>query len=415
MMTRGKHPPNPRARETGRASVASAQTLRSQARHRESGVPFHRPYLGHAEEEAVLRVLRSGWLATGPETGKFEEEFAAYVGAAHAVAVSSCTAAMHLALRAAGIGRGDEVITTVNTFCATVEAIVHSGATPVLADIEEDTLNISPQQIEAKLTPRTRAIVPVDLGGHPCDMDSIRAIADRHGLAVISDAAHSLSAQYRGRPVGSLADLTAFSFYVTKPLATAEGGMVTTDRGDWAERLRVLRLHGMSRDAWRRYERASSWYYEVAELGYKYNLSDLQAALGRVQLRRQEALRRRRAQIAEAYRQELSGVPGIRLPAERPDVVHSWHLFVVRVYDGNGGSLRDNVIRELAERGVGASVHFIPVHYHPYYARRCHARRGDFPVAEKAFEATLSLPIFPGMRQRDIRKVTDVLKAAIGA
>jgi dTDP-4-amino-4,6-dideoxygalactose transaminase len=378
-------------------------------------VPFHRPYLRQAEEEAVLRVLRSGWLATGPETAQFEEEFAAYVGAAHAVAVSSCTAAMHLALRAAGIGRGDEVVTTVNTFCATVEAIVHAGARPVLADVEEDTLNISPQQIEAKLTPRTRALLPVDLAGHPCDMDSLRAIAERHGLVVIGDAAHSLSARYRDRPVGSLADLTAFSFYVTKPLSTGEGGMVTTDREDWAERLRVLRLHGMSRDAWRRYESARSWYYEVGELGYKYNLSDLQAALGRAQLRRQEALRRRRAEIAEAYREGLSGVPGVRLPAERPDVTHSWHLFIVRVHDGNGSSLRDRAIRDLADRGVGASVHFIPIHYHPYYARRCRAKPGDFPVAERAFEATLSLPIFPGMRQRDIRKVTDVLKSAIGA
>ena len=363
----------------------------------------------------MLRVLRSGWLATGPETAQFEQEFAAYVGAAHAIAVSSCTAAMHLALRVAGIGRGDEVVTSVNTFCATVEAIVHAGARPVLADVEEDTLNISPQQIEAKLTPRTRALLPVDLAGHPCDMDSIRAIAERHGLVVIGDAAHSLSARYRGRLVGSLADLTAFSFYVTKPLSTGEGGMVTTDREDWAERLRVLRLHGMSRDAWRRYESARSWYYEVGELGYKYNLSDLQAALGRVQLRRQETLRRRRAEIAEAYREGLSGVPGVRLPTERPDVVHSWHLFIVRVYDGNGSSLRDRAIRDLADGGVGASVHFIPIHYHPYFARRCRAKRGDFPVAERAFEATLSLPIFPGMRQRDVRKVTDALKSAIGA
>ena len=379
------------------------------------GVPFHRPYLGQAEEEAVLRVLRSGWLATGPETAQFETEFAAYVGAPHAIAVNSCTAAMHLALRVAGIGRGDEVITSVNTFCATVEAIVHAGARPVLADVEEDTLNISPEQIEARLTPRTRALLPVDLAGHPCDMDRIRAVAERHGLVVIEDAAHSLSAQYRGRPVGSLADLTAFSFYVTKPLATGEGGMVTTAREDWAERLRVLRLHGMSRDAWRRYESARSWYYEVGDLGYKYNLSDIQSALGRVQLRRQEALRRRRAEIADAYRAELADVPGLRLPVPRPEVRHSWHLFIVRLSDGNGTNLRDRAIRDLANRGVGASVHFIPIHYHPYYARRCRARRGDFPVAERAFEGTLSLPIFPAMRLRDIRKVTDALKSAAGA
>jgi len=376
-------------------------------------IPFHRPYGGRAEEEAILRVLRSGWLTMGPETAKFEKEFAAYVRAPHAVAASSCTAAMHLALVVAGVGPGDEVITTPYTFCATLEAIEYVRAKPILADVTEDTLNIDPHEIERKTTKRTRAILPVDFAGHPCEMNAIRSIADRHGVAVISDAAHSLSARFRGQPVGSLADLTAFSFYVTKPLSTGEGGMVTTARADWNERLRVLRLHGMNRDAWRRYASARSWYYEVEELGYKYNLTDLQAALGRAQLRRQETLRRRRQQIAAAYSEALADVEEIQCPVALSHVDHAWHLYVIRFRTPEPSATRDRVISCLSDRGIGASVHFIPAHYHPYYARRCRGRRGDFPVAEQAFEGALSLPIFPGMRVSQVGRVVRCIKFAL--
>jgi dTDP-4-amino-4,6-dideoxygalactose transaminase len=321
---------------------------------------------------------------------------------------------MHLALLAAGIGPGCEVITSVNTFCATLEAIEYTGAHPVLVDVEEDTLNISPDQIEQRITARTRAILAVDFAGHPCEIDAIRATAQRHRLSLLVDAAHSLGAHYRGEPVGGLAEATVFSFYVTKPLATGEGGMVTTSLTDWDERIRVLRLHGMNRDAWKRYGSARSWYYEVEQLGHKYNMTDLQAALGRVQLRRQETLRRRREEIAAAYREGFAQVPEVTLPAERPHVRHSWHLFVIRARDAAGSSLRDAVIARLADDRIGASVHFIPMHYHPYYAQRCRHKRGDFPVAERAFEAMLSLPIFPAMKRRDIQRVIDSVKSAVG-
>lgn len=376
-------------------------------------IPFHRPHCGAAEEQGLLRVLRSGWLTMGKETLDFEREFVEYVQAPHAAAVSSCTAGMHLALLATGIGPGCEVITTVNTFCATLEAIEYAGADPVLADVEEDTLNISPDEVERKITHRTRAILPVDFAGHPCDMNRIRSIAKRHDLLVISDAAHSISAHYGGTPVGDLADLTVFSFYGTKPLSTGEGGMVTTHSAEWDDRIRVLRLHGMNRDAWKRYGSTRSWYYEVEQLGYKYNITDLQSALGRAQLRRQETLRNRREAIAEDYIEAFAEVDEVTLPTVRSSVRHSWHLFTIRVHGEGGRSLRDQVIAGLAEREIGASVHFIPMHYHPYYAQRCGAQRGDFPVAEKAFEAVLSLPIYPDMRKRDVRRVVEAVKDAL--
>ncbi len=401
-----KTPPNDEKPVVSRRKVSGSTS-------NQSAIPFHKPYLGRGEENAVLRVLRSGWWTMGPETLKFEHDFATYVGSEHAAAVSSGTAGMHLALLAAGIGPGCEVITSVNTFCATLEAIEYTGAHPVLADVEEDTLNLSPTEIERKITPQTRAILGVDFAGHPCNMDAIRVIAKRHGLFLLVDAAHSMAAQYRGRPVGGVADATVFSFYVTKPLATGEGGMVTTNTAEWDERIRVLRLHGMNRDAWKRHGSARSWYYEVEHLGYKCNMTDLQAALGRVQLRRQETLRRRRDEIAAAYREGFADIPEVTLPAARPNVRHAWHLFVIRVRDGSGGSLRDAVIAGLAEDGIGASVHFIPMHYHPYYAKRCRHERGDFPVAERAFEAMLSLPIFPAMKRRDVQRVIESVQSAI--
>jgi dTDP-4-amino-4,6-dideoxygalactose transaminase len=349
----------------------------------------------------------------GPETAKLEAEFASYVAAPHAVAVSSCTAAMHLALLVAGVGPGDEVITTPYTFCATLEAIEYVRAKPVLADVSEDTLNIDPREVERRITDRTRAVMPVDFAGHPCEVDALRSLADRHGLVIVSDAAHSLSARFRGQPVGSLADLTAFSFYVTKPLSTGEGGMVTTARADWDERLRVLRLHGMDRDAWKRYASARSWYYEVGELGYKYNPTDLQSALGRAQLRRQETFQRQRARIAAAYTEAFADVDEVRCPVVRPHVEHAWHLYVIRFRTPEPSMTRDRVIKRLGDRGIGASVHFIPVHFHPYYGRRCRAGRGAFPVAEQAYEGVLSLPIFPGMSASQVRRVVVAVKQGL--
>jgi len=400
----GKQPPGRADKGATRDKSASTQEI-----------PFHRPHASLAEERAVLRVLRSGWLTMGPETVAFEKGFAAYVDARNAAAVSSATAGIHLALLAAGIGPGDEVITSVNTFCATLEAIEYVGAQPVLADVEDDTLNISPEQVRRRITARTAAILPIDFAGHPCEMDELKELAEQHQVPLILDAAHSLSAHYRDMPVGSQCDATIFSFYVTKPLSTGEGGMVTTARADWDEKIRVLRLHGMNRDAWKRYDGPSSWYYEVEQLGYKYNMTDLQAAIGRVQLERQESLRAKRERIADIYREELSGIEEITLPTARDHVRHAWHLFVIRLLGGGEESLRGRVVEALASQRIGTSVHFIPIHYHPHFARVCGCSNGDFPVMERMFEQVLSLPIFPDMKVSDVRRVARAVKAVVGA
>jgi dTDP-4-amino-4,6-dideoxygalactose transaminase len=376
-------------------------------------IPIARPDITDDDIAEVVDTLRSGWLTLGPKTHRLEEEFARLTGAAHAVAVNSCTAGMHLALLAAGIGPGDEVITTPLTFASTANVIVHTGATPVLADICADDLNIDPRQIERKLTPRTRAIMPVHYGGQACRMDEIMAIARPHGIRVIEDAAHCAGALYRGRPVGSIGDASAFSFYAIKNMTTGEGGMVTTDDAGIAEKVRVLRNQGMDTNAWNRYSAEGTPFYVVSELGFNYRMTDMQAALGLGQLARLADNNRERTRLAALYTRLFAGVPGVETPAVRPEVTSNWHLYVIRLSQPKIS--RNAIVERLRERGIGTAVHFYPVHYHPYYDGKFGLRRGDYPVAEAEFERLLSLPLFPTMSNSDVERVVTELTSILAS
>lgn len=393
-----------------------AQTRKSPAAVAPStGVPFYRPDIGEEEIAAVVETLRSGWITVGPRTQELEEAFASYIGSPHAVAVSSCTAALHLALDALELNPEDEVITSTLTFTATGATIIHAGARPVLADCTPDTLNLDPADVARRITPRTRAIVPVHYAGHPAAMDELQDLADRHGLRVIEDAAHALPASYRGRRIGTLGAVTAFSFYATKNLCTGEGGMLTTSDADIAERLRTRRLHGMSRDAWRRYSKQGSWRYDVSYPGFKYNMTDTAAAMGLVQLRRLPAMHRRRQELARLYNEELAGVPEVILPITLPEVEHAWHLYVIRLIPERLKIHRDAVIEALKEAGVGSQVHFIPLHLHSFYRDAFGLTPEQFPVASRAAETILSLPFFTLMSDDDVRYVAATLRRVIDA
>ena len=333
-------------------------------------IHFHRPSIGEEEINEVVDTLRSGWLTTGPRVARFEREFREYTGAPHAVAVNSATAGLHLALAALKIGPGDEVITTPMTFCATVQAILHVGATPVLADIGWDG-NIDPEEIARRITSRTRAIIPVHMAGLPCEMNAIWELAQRHGLHVIEDAAHAAGARYEGRPgsVAGASDAVAFSFYATKNLTTGEGGMITTDRPDLAEALRMLALHGVSHEAWDRYTERGSWQYDVLAHGFKYNLSDIQAALGIHQLRKLEHFIERRTLYARMYHDAFAGMEEVELPPDNPRCRHAWHLYILRLNLRRLKIDRGKFIRELQERGIGTSVHFIPIPLLRFFGR----------------------------------------------
>ncbi len=380
-----------------------------------SSVPFYRPDLGEEEIAAVVETLRSGWVTVGPRTQEFEQRFAEMCGAPHAIAVSSCTAALHLALDALDLKPGDEVITSTLTFTATGATILHAGGRLVLADCTPDTLNIDPDDVERKITPRTRAIVPVHYAGHPADMDALQAIAEKHGLTLIEDSAHALPASYRGRKIGVIGDITAFSFYATKNLCTGEGGMLTTADTALADRMRTRRLHGMSRDAWKRYSSEGSWRYDVSYPGFKYNMTDIAAAMGLVQLRRLPEMHARRRAIAALYQEELADVPELELPVCRSDVEHAWHLYVIRVRPERLRLHRDAVIEELRALGVGSQVHFIPLHFHSYYRDALQVSPQDFPVASQAAETILSLPFFTLMSDDEVRYVAASLRRIVNA
>jgi dTDP-4-amino-4,6-dideoxygalactose transaminase len=376
-------------------------------------VPFHRADLGDDEVNAVARVIRSGWLTMGAETFEFERRFAAYVGASHAIAVSSCTAALHLALEAVGVSRGDEVLVPTTTFTATAEVVTYFGARPVFVDVDPIRMNIDPHDVERRITPRTRAIIPVHFAGTPCDMTEIIDIATRHDLRVIEDAAHALPSSYKDKRIGTISELTAFSFYATKTLTTGEGGMITTDNEDYSRRLQVMRLHGIGRDAWKRYNREGSWFYEVLEAGFKYNLTDLQAALGVVQLEKCDDMNAARERIAARYKSAFEELDALQVPAMPGGRTTSWHLYVLRLRLDRLRIDRNRFIQELADRGVSTSVHFIPLHLQPLYQRDYQYRPGDFPVAEREYERSLSLPIYSAMRDEEIEHViwavTDVV------
>jgi len=378
-------------------------------------IPFHVPSIGEEEIADVVETLRSGWITTGPKVRQFEEAFAAYIGARHAIAVNSGTAALHLALEAVGVGPGDEVILPTYTFAATGEVVAYLGARPVLADCRSDTFNIDVATIEPLITPKTKAIIPVHIAGQPCDMDPIMDLAKARGLHVIEDAAHALPASYKGKVIGAIGDLTAFSFYATKPITTGEGGMVTTARDDYAARIKQMSLHGLSGDAWNRYSDKGHWYYEILDFGFKYNLTDLAAALGLQQLRRSDDLYKRRREIARMYSEGLSGLEGCTVPQEVDWGTHAWHLYILQLNLAALTGGRDGVIHSLSQDGIGTSVHFIPLHLHPAYRNRFGYCRGAFPVAEQIFERAISLPIYPGMTNADVGRVVESVRDTLCA
>jgi dTDP-4-amino-4,6-dideoxygalactose transaminase len=387
-------------------SIVSQPVQGRQARPtRTTFLPFALPHITQAEIDEVVETLRSGWLTTGPRTKRFEREFATYVGAPYALAVNSATAAMHLALDAIGIRPGDEVIVPVYTFTATAEVILYKQAKPIFVDVDPLTCNIDPVQLERHITPKTRAVMVVHIAGLPAEMDAILALARAHNLAVIEDAAHAFPARYRGRMIGTLGDLTAFSFYVTKPLATGEGGMLTTAHQQYAERASMMALHGISRDAWKRYSAEGSWFYEVLEAGYKYNMTDLAAALGLHQLARCEWLLARRRAIAQRYNAAFAHLSAVEIPPEPPHVQHAWHLYMLRLHEECLTITRDAFIHELTRAHIGASVHFIPLHLHPFYRNTYHLNAEDFPVALREYRRAISLPIYPSMTDDDVDDV----------
>ncbi len=380
---------------------------------RKEFLPYALPLIEDEEIDQVLDSLKSNWLTKGPKTMEFEKEFAEYVGAKYAIAVNSCTAALHLALVARGIGAGDEVITTPMTFASSANVIIHAGATPVLADIDPVTMNIDVNQMKAKITPRTKAVIPVHLAGHPCEMDEIMAVAREHGLFVLEDGAHAVYTQYKGHNVGTIGDATAFSFYATKNLVTGEGGMVTTNDEELADKIRVLSSHGMSRNAWNRYTATGSWYYEILYPGYKYNMTDIQAGLGIAQLGKLAKMQERRKSIVSRYNEAFGVMPELEIPVEKDYARHAWHLYIIKLNLDKLNIDRDQFIEELKAANIGTSVHFIPLHYHPYYRDTFQFKKGDYPQAEKTFDRIISLPLYPRMSDQDVDDVIEAMQGIV--
>lgn len=370
---------------------------------------FALPDLDGEEMREIQEALESGWVTTGPKVRKFEAEFARGVGARHGIAVNSCTAAMHLALEAVGVRRGDDVVTTPYTFAATAEVIRYFDARPVFVDIDPASMNIDPALIAGALTPKTKAIIPVHLGGLPADIDAIRDVAVPRGIPVIEDAAHTFPAAYKGRPVGSLSEFTAFSFYATKTITTGEGGMITTDNDEWADRCRIMSLHGISKDAWKRYTAEGNWYYEIVAPGYKYNMTDVAAAMGLAQLRKAVGMRDRRKAISERFSAAFRAIPEIQLPHDRADCEHAWHLYMIRLNLDMLSIDRARFMSALREKGIGASVHFIPLHIHPYYRDQFGFAPDAFPVTYREYMREISLPIYSRMSDEDVQRVIDAV------
>lgn len=377
-------------------------------------LPFALPSITEEEIEAVADTLRSNWITTGPRTKQFEKDFAAYVGAKTALALNSCTAGLHLALVMSGVGPGDEVITTPMTFAASVNVIEHVGARPVLVDVEPETLLIDPARVAEAITPRSKAILPVHYAGHPADMNPLLELARQHGLRLIEDAAHAMPAWYDGRQVGSIGDFTSFSFYATKNITTADGGMLTGSE-EMIERARILSFHGMSRDAWLRHEVVGGWYYDIVAPGFKYNMTDIQAALGMVQLRRLEEMQARRREVVAQYNAAFSQDKALQIPTERPNVKAAWYLYVLRLNLDRLTIDRDRFINELKARNIGSSVHYIPIHMHPYYHNKYGWSPESLPVTYREYHRVVSLPMHANLSRSDVQDVIDAVTAITGA
>ena len=368
-------------------------------------LPFHVPEIGPEEIRSVVETLESGWLTSGSKVKRFEENFSRFIGCQHSVAVNSCTAALHLALEAVGVNEGDEVIVPTMTFTATAEVVLYFKAKPVLVDCRPNTFNIDPDLLERAITAKTKAIIPVHFGGQSCDMERILQIARKHKLYVIEDAAHALPAKYHGKTIGTIGDITCFSFYATKTITTGEGGMATTQNPEWAARMRMMSLHGISHDAWKRYTKEGSWYYEVVQPGFKYNLTDIGAAIGIEQLKKCDAFGAARTRIAATYDQRFADLKEINTPVCEPDVQHAWHLYVIQLDLERLKINRDQFIETLKEQGIGTSVHFIPLHLHPYYRDNFGYAPDDFPKATEIYQRIISLPIYPKMTESQIEHV----------
>jgi perosamine synthetase len=379
---------------------------------RKTLLPYGHQSIDEDDVRAVVEVLRSDWITTGPKVAEFEEAFAEYVGARYAVSFSSGTAALHGAAFAAGLGPGDEAITTPMTFCATANCVLYQGARPVFADVCPDTLNIDPEEVARHITPRTRAVLPVDYAGHPADLDAILELADRHALIVIEDACHALGAEYKGRRVGSISHMTVFSFHPVKHITTGEGGLVTTDDAELARRLRMFRNHGIDSDA-RQRQAQGQWYYEMLTLGYNYRLTDIGCALGLSQLRRLDANLARRRELAARYNASFQDMRAVIPPAVRPDVNPAWHLYPIRLDLPKLRVGRAEIFRTLRAENIGVNVHYIPVHLHPYYRERFGYQGGECTVAERAYEQLISLPMFHGMTDQDLEDVIEAVRKVV--
>ena len=396
-------------------SEAPSSTIRS------SFLPFSRPSIGEEEIAEAVDSLRSGWITTGPKVKRFEDEFAQYIGCRHAIAVNSCTAALHIALKALGIRGRDEVIVPTLTFCSTANVVVHAGARPVLVDVGED-FNVQPDIIERAITPRTKALIVVHYSGQACDLTPIYDLARKHGLAVIEDAAHAVGTEYYKNKIGAAyhtevlglrQHVTCFSFYAIKNLTTGEGGMIVTSDSELAARMRMLSLHGMSRDAWKRYASAGSWFYEVQDAGFKYNMTDLQAGMGIHQLKKLDGFIEARARYAKMYTEAFSEMPEIETPVIHRDRKHAWHLYVIKLALERLKIDRAQFIQELHGRNIGSSVHFIPVHLHAYYREAFGYQRGDFKQAEYLYDRIVSLPLYPAMADDDVHDVVRAVRNII--
>tara|TARA_Y100001935_G_scaffold250168_1_gene249836 strand:+ start:312 stop:1445 length:1134 start_codon:yes stop_codon:yes gene_type:complete len=366
-------------------------------------IPFHKASIGDEEINEVVDTLKSGWLTMGPKTIEFEKQFSEFTGAQYAVSMNSATACLHLALKAIGLKEGDEVILPTTTFVSTAEVVTYFNAIPVLCDVNDHDHNIDVTKIEPLITNKTKVIIPVHFSGIPCDMDVIHALAKKYNLKVIEDAAHALPSEYKGRKVGALSDITCFSFYATKTLATGEGGMATTNNQEYAASMKKNRLHGISKDAWNRYSEKGHWYYEVVDNGYKYNMTDVAASLGLVQLKRLNEMNVRREKIAQRYNEGFKNNSKIRCLEFDATLKSSWHLYVIKV------SNRDSLMAKLKENGIGTSLHFIPVHHHPYYKSTYNYNENNYPAANKAYAESISLPIFPDMTFEEVDHIIDFI------
>lgn len=375
---------------------------------------FGSPAIEDAEIQEVIDSMKTGWLGTGPKVARFEHDFAAYKGVEHAAAVNSCTAALHLSILAAGIKPGDEVITTPLTFCATVNAIIHAGGMPVLADVDPLTMNIDPENVAAKITSRTRAILPVHFAGRPCAMDALTELAAKHNLKLIEDCAHAIETEYHGRKAGTFGDFGCFSFYVTKNIITGEGGMVLARREEDIARIKMLALHGMSKDAWKRFSDSGYKHYQVVECGFKYNMMDLQAAIGIHQLARIEAYWERRQDIWKQYNEAFADLP-VWLPADpEPGTRHAYHLYTILVNEAKAGITRDAFLDDMTERNIGVGVHYMSIPEHPYYRETFGWRPEDYPNAMSIGKQTVSLPLSAKLTETDIEDVIDAVRGIVG-